>query len=86
MIVLKAMYRDGVIELEQPLPEEFEGKQIQIEEIKEEPKKPRRQAGTLAGQIWIAPDFDELLDDFVEYMQQQFQIPSYRRLKPLISR
>lgn len=70
MVVLTATYRNGVIELEQPLPEEFEGKQIQIqiEEIKGEPKKLRRQAGTLSGQIWIAPDFDEPLDDFAEYM------------------
>ncbi|MEL7227845.1 MAG: DUF2281 domain-containing protein [Cyanobacteria bacterium P01_D01_bin.36] len=70
MVVLTATYRNGVIELEQPLPEEFEGKQIQIqvEEIKGEPKKPRRQAGSLAGQIWMAPDFDEPLDDFAEYM------------------
>ena len=66
MVVLRATYRNGVIELEQPLPDEFEGKQIQvqIEEIKGEPKKPRRQAGSLAGQIWMAPDFDEPLDDF----------------------
>jgi ribosomal protein S3 len=70
MVVLMATYRNGVIELEQPLPEEFEGKQIQIqiEEIKAEPKQPRRQAGTLAGQIWMAPDFDEPLDDFADYM------------------
>ena len=36
MVVLTATYRNGVIELEQPLPDEFEGKQIQIqiEEIK----------------------------------------------------
>ncbi len=70
MVVLIATYRNGVIELKQPLPEEFEGKQIQIqiEEIKEEPKEPRRHAGTLAGQIWMAPDFDEPLDDFAEYV------------------
>lgn len=70
MVVLTATYRNGIIELEQPLPEEFEGKQIQIqiEEIKEEPEKQRRQAGSLAGQIWMAPDFDEPMDDFAEYM------------------
>lgn len=70
MVVLKATYRNGVIELEQPLPDEFEGKQIQIqiEEIQGESKKPRRRAGSLAGQIWMAPDFDEPLDDFAEYM------------------
>ena len=70
MIVLTATYRNGVIELEQPLPEEFDGKQIQIqvEALKAAPKKSRRQAGSLAGQIWMAPDFDEPLDDFAEYM------------------
>lgn len=70
MVVLKATYRNGVIELEHPLPEEFEGKQIQlqIEAVEREPKKSHRQAGTLAGQIWMAPDFDEPLDDFAEYM------------------
>jgi hypothetical protein len=69
MVVLTATYRNGVIELEQPLPAEFEGKQIQIqiEEIKTVPKK-RRQAGSAAGQIWISPDFDEPLDDFEAYM------------------
>ena len=58
-----------VIKLKQPLPAEFEGKQIQIqvEEIQVEPKNPRRQAGSLAGQVWIAPDFDESLDDFGAY-------------------
>jgi predicted DNA-binding antitoxin AbrB/MazE fold protein len=70
MVVLTATYQNGVIELEQPLPAEFEGKQIQIqiEEIKAEPKKSRRQAGSLAGQIWMAPDFDEPLDEFADYM------------------
>ncbi|MEL7354804.1 MAG: DUF2281 domain-containing protein [Cyanobacteria bacterium J06560_5] len=70
MVTLTATYRNGIIELHQPLPETFEGKQIQVQikEIKETPKKSRREAGTLAGQIWIAPDFDEPLDDFAEYM------------------
>lgn len=69
MVILKATYRNGVIELDQPLPVEFEGKQIQlqVEEITTVSKK-RRKAGSLAGQIWIAPDFDEPLDDFKEYM------------------
>jgi antitoxin (DNA-binding transcriptional repressor) of toxin-antitoxin stability system len=29
----------------------------------------RRQRGTAKGQIWMAPDFDEPLEDFKEYMQ-----------------
>lgn len=32
------------------------------------PKK-RRQAGSAQGQIWMAPDFDEPLDEFREYME-----------------
>lgn len=70
MVVLTATYRNGVIELEQPLPEEFEGKQIQIQikELKETSQKTRRQAGTLDSQIWMAADFDAPLDDFSAYM------------------
>ena len=70
MVVLTATYRNGVIELEQPLPAELEGKQIQIqiEEIKEMPKKKRRQAGSAAGKIWMSPEFDEPLEDFKDYM------------------
>jgi antitoxin (DNA-binding transcriptional repressor) of toxin-antitoxin stability system len=35
----------------------------------EPPPKPRAKAGTLKGKIWMAPDFDEPLDDFREYME-----------------
>jgi predicted DNA-binding antitoxin AbrB/MazE fold protein len=75
MVVLTATYRNGVIELEQPLPAEFEGTQIQIqiEEIKAEPKTSRRQAGSLAGQLWMTPDFDEPLDDFADYINKESQ-------------
>ncbi len=34
----------------------------------EEPKKKPRQRGRLKGQIWIADDFDEPLEDFADYM------------------
>lgn len=76
MVVLKATCRNGVIELQEPLPAEFEGQQIQVqvEKIKSveaaevAPQKTYRQAGSLAGQIWMAPDFDEPLADFAEYM------------------
>jgi antitoxin (DNA-binding transcriptional repressor) of toxin-antitoxin stability system len=30
--------------------------------------KSRRKAGSAKGQIWFAPDFDNPLDDFSEYM------------------
>ena len=33
------------------------------------PIKKRRKAGSAAGQIFMAPDFDEPLDDFKEYME-----------------
>ena len=73
MVVLTATCRNGIIEPKQPLPAELEGKQvqIQIEEVNEEvnstPRK-RRKAGSAAGQIWIAPDFDAPLEDFWDYM------------------
>lgn len=31
-------------------------------------QKPRRQAGTAKGMVWMAPDFDEPLEDFKDYM------------------
>lgn len=82
MVVLKATCRNGVIELQEPLPAEFEGQQIQVQVEKIEsveaaelvtlagvaPQKTYRQAGSLAGQIWMDPDFDEPLADFAEYM------------------
>jgi Protein of unknown function (DUF2281) len=70
MVVLTATCRNGVIELDQPLPSELEGKQVQVtvQEVELKPRK-RRQAGSAKakGQIWIAPDFDEPLEDFQEY-------------------
>jgi Protein of unknown function (DUF2281) len=67
MVVLTATCRNGVIELEQPLPSELEGKQIQviIQSVEPEPRK-RRQAGSARGEIWMAPDFDEPLEDFTQ--------------------
>jgi Protein of unknown function (DUF2281) len=69
MIVLTATCKNGNITLDQPLPAEMEGKQIQVivQEILVVPRK-RRQAGSAEGQIWMAPDFDEPLEDFREYM------------------
>lgn len=69
MVILTATCQNGVIQFDQPLPEGFEGKQIQVtlQEMKPLPRK-RRQAGSAAGQIWMAPDFDAPLDDFEEYM------------------
>lgn len=38
--------------------------------VKKAGKTPRpRKAGSAAGKIWIAPDFDEPLEDFKEYME-----------------
>ena len=69
MVVLNATYQNGILQLEKPLPEEFEGQHIQvtIAVIQPQPRK-RRQAGSAAGQIIISPDFDAPLDDFQEYM------------------
>jgi uncharacterized protein DUF2281 len=37
------------------------------------PKSPVRQAGTLKGSVkYMAPDFDDPLDDFKEYMERSF--------------
>lgn len=33
------------------------------------PVTKRRQRGSAKGQIWMAPDFDEPLEDFKEYME-----------------
>jgi Protein of unknown function (DUF2281) len=69
MVVLTATCRNGLIQLDQRLPEDLEGKQIQVmvQEVLI-PVRTRRQAGSAAGQIWMAPDFDAPLDDFQEYM------------------
>ena len=38
--------------------------------VRTEPKKqPPRKAGSAKGKIWMAPDFDEPLEDFREYME-----------------
>jgi hypothetical protein len=69
MVVLTATCKNGLIQLDQRLPDDLEGKQIQVmvQEVLPIVRK-RRQAGSAAGQIWIAPDFDAPLDDFQEYM------------------
>jgi Protein of unknown function (DUF2281) len=69
MVVLTATCRNGVIQLDQQLPDDLEGKKIKVmvEEVIV-PTRKRRQAGSAAGQIWMAPDFDAPLDDFQEYM------------------
>jgi antitoxin (DNA-binding transcriptional repressor) of toxin-antitoxin stability system len=33
------------------------------------PARPHPKAGTLKGNIWMSPDFDEPLEDFKEYME-----------------
>ena len=37
--------------------------------IKETPVRPRPRFGALKGKILLAPDFDEPLDDFRDYME-----------------
>ncbi|MFN9835943.1 MAG: DUF2281 domain-containing protein [Pseudanabaena sp.] len=72
MIVLTATCKNGAITLNKSLPNELEGKEIQIiiREIstaKGLPKK-RRQSGSAKGLIWMSPDFDQPLEDFQDYM------------------
>ncbi len=69
MVVLTATCKNGLIQLDQRLPDDLEGKQIQIvvQEMLPIVRK-RRQAGSAAGQILMAPDFDAPLDDFQDYM------------------
>jgi len=46
------------------------GKRVEII-VLAEPDTPRPQskrAGFAKGQIWVSPDFDDPLDDFLEYM------------------
>ncbi len=41
----------------------------EINEIVKENSQKRRQAGSAAGQIFIASDFDEPLEEFKDYME-----------------
>ena len=68
MVVLRATCRNGLIQLDQRLPDDLEGKQIQVvvQEVLPIVRK-RRQAGSAEGQILMAPDFDAPLDDFQDY-------------------
>ncbi|MEA5419323.1 DUF2281 domain-containing protein [Spirulina sp. CCNP1310] len=67
MIVLTGVYSNGNITLTEPLPQDLEGKQIQII-IQELPRsQKRRQSGSAKGKIWMAADFDAPLDDFQSY-------------------
>ena len=69
MVVLTATCRNGLIQLDQRLPDDLEGKQIQVvvQEVLPIVRK-RRQAGSAEGQIVMAPDCDAPLDDFQDYM------------------
>ncbi len=33
------------------------------------PDRPKRKLGSAKGEVWIAPDFDEPLDEFEEYQR-----------------
>jgi hypothetical protein len=69
MLILTATCKNGNIQLDTPLPEDLEGKQIQVilEELKHSAKK-RRQSGSARGKIQISPDFDAPLTDLQDYM------------------
>ena len=64
---------DGTLHL--PVPAELRGSRVKVEAILEPVEQAAAQGvqglkgfGALKGQIWMAPDFDEPLDDFAEYM------------------
>ncbi|MEY3297337.1 MAG: hypothetical protein RLZZ597_597 [Cyanobacteriota bacterium] len=66
MLTLTATCRNGTIIPDEPLPAHLEGKTLQII-IQELPSvKKRRQLGSAKGQVWMAPDFNDPLDDFQE--------------------
>jgi hypothetical protein len=69
MVILTATYKNGSIQLDRPLPHDWEGKQIRVtvEELKPSTRK-HRQSGSAKGQIIMSSDFDAPLDDFQEYM------------------
>ncbi len=63
MMILKGTYQNGTIKLDEPLPENLEGKEIQV--IVQEIATPKhRQSGSAKGKIWMSSDFDEPLADF----------------------
>jgi hypothetical protein len=61
------------------MPKEMRGGKVKIvamlervtpaEGTKEYPTVVNRKAGSLAGEIWMSPDFDEPLEEFKEYME-----------------
>lgn len=64
---------DGTLHL--PLPEELRGRAVKVEATLELAEPPvvglsgdLKGFGALKGEIWMAPDFDEPLDDFAEYI------------------
>lgn len=60
---------DGTLRL--PLPPELRHGKVRVEAKLEavESTGPRPQFGCLAGKICLAPDFDEPLEDFKDYME-----------------
>ncbi|ELR96613.1 DUF2281 domain-containing protein [Gloeocapsa sp. PCC 73106] len=69
MIVLTATSKNGNLILNEPLPANLEGKSLQIFiSEKNLTTSKRRHSGSAKDQIWIAPDFDEPLEDFKSYL------------------
>jgi hypothetical protein len=60
---------DGSLHL--PVPEELRHTKVKVTATLEpvSASAPRPQFGSLAGKIWMAPDFNAPLDDFKEYMK-----------------
>lgn len=62
---------DGTLHL--PVPAELRGSKVKVEAILEPVEQPAagggqslKGFGALKGEIWMAPDFDEPLDDFAK--------------------
>ena len=67
MIILTATCQNGTITLDDLLPLELEGKQIQII-VQEVPlANKRRQCGSAKGLVWMSDDFNEPLEEFEDY-------------------
>jgi hypothetical protein len=67
MIILTATCQNGTITLDDLLPLELEGKQIQII-VQEVPlANKRRQCGSVKGLVWMSDDFNEPLEEFEDY-------------------
>lgn len=71
LTTLQGTYDNGVVVFDEKPPVEKKVKVLItfMEEVELPTEKKVRKAGGLAGQVWMADDFNEPLDDLREYMQ-----------------